>query len=49
METLKVNVWQLGYTNRKDFKEDNRANAVCRGRGYVEVENKKGWEEEVWH
>lgn len=49
MKTIKVNVWQMGYTNRKDFEEDNRANAICRSRGYVEVENTKGWKEEVWH
>ena len=40
METIKVNVWQMGYTNKKDFKEDNRANAVCRGRGYVLLPNR---------
>lgn len=47
---IKVNVWQMGYTTFKDFKNSNKENAECRDKGYVLLDNLDDlWEETVWH
>ena len=45
----KVNVWQVGYSNMKDYMLRNN-NSQCKERGYVLLESDgEDWEEEVWN
>lgn len=45
---MKVQVWQVGYATRKDWKE--RVNPICRKMGYVVVPDyMELWEEQVWN
>ena len=48
--SIKINVWQLGYTTFKDYALRNKQNAKCVEKGYVEIENTDDlWEEGVWN
>ena len=48
--SIKVNVWQVGYTTFKDYILRNKHNAKCVDKGYVEIENTDDlWEEDVWN
>lgn len=44
----KVNVWQVGFTNMKDYMLKKSEGLAYKKRGYVMVEVTKGWEEDVW-
>ena len=46
---VKVNVWQMGFTNMKAYMLGDSNGIACKERGYVLVENSEGWEEEVWN
>lgn len=47
---IKVNVWQMGYTNLEDFEKTNKGNAKCVNKGYVLLNSLDDyWEETVWH
>lgn len=46
---VKVNVWQVGFMDLKAYMLREGDKAICKERGYVMVENKKGWEEEAWN
>lgn len=45
----KVNVWQVGFMDRKSSMLKDGSQAVCKERGYVLVENDEYWEEEAWN
>lgn len=49
MGTIKVNVWQLGYTSQKDYVLENKSKLQCREMGFVFVEESSYWTEEVWN
>lgn len=46
---VKVNVWQVGFIDMKAYMLREGDKAVCKERGYVMIENKEGWEEDVWN
>lgn len=46
---VKVNVWQVGFMDMKSYMLREGDKAVCKERGYVMIENKEGWEEDVWN
>lgn len=49
MGTIKVNVWQMGYTTIRESVLGDRDKAVCRPMGHVFLEETYHWEEDVWH
>lgn len=49
MATLKVNVWQVGYTTCKDWIIGDKRKGKNRYMGYVEVDECDGWQDEAWH
>ena len=46
---VKVNVWQVGFMDMVSNMLRQGDKAVCKERGYVLIEDKEDWEEEVWH
>lgn len=49
-KTIKVNIWQLGFTTFKDYLKHDNSKAQCRDMGFVIINEKKDlWEEEVWN
>ena len=46
---VKVNVWQVGFMDMVSNMLRQGDKAVCKERGYVLIEDKEDWEEEVWN